>query len=79
MANLITSSVHNNLTHDVPLRVPGFASVHEPVVVPASSTQVLLGLMTADELLGIQPLLNSLVAAGAFTVAATVDSETFIV
>jgi len=79
MANLIISSVHNTLTHDVPLRVPGYASLHEPVVVPASSTQVLLGLLTADELLGIQPLLNSLVAVGAFTIAATVDSETFIV
>lgn len=79
MANLITSSVHNNLSYDVSLRVPGYASTHEPVVVPAGSTQVLLGLMTADELLGIQPLLASLVAAGDFTVAATVDSETFII
>jgi hypothetical protein len=34
--------------------------------------------MTADELLGIQPLLSSLVAAGVLTVAATVDSESFV-
>jgi hypothetical protein len=79
MANLIISSVTSTLAYDVPLRVPGYASLHEPVVIPANSTKVLLGVMTADELLGIQPLLNSLVAVGAFTVAATVDSETFII
>lgn len=79
MANLITSSVHNTTDHDIPLRVPGYASIHEPVVVPAGSTQVLLGLMTADELLGVQPLLTSLVDAGVLTVQATVDSETFTI
>jgi hypothetical protein len=79
MVNLITSAVHNNLTYAVPLRVPGYASTHEPVVVPASATFTLLGPMTADELLGIQPLIHSLIAVGAFTQTATVDSETFIV
>jgi hypothetical protein len=78
MANLITSSVTNLLTRDIPIRVPGYASNHAAVVIPASSTKVLLGPMTADELLGIQPLLSSLVAAGVLTVAATVDSETFV-
>lgn len=79
MANLITSSVHNTTTHDIPLHVPGYASTHEAVIVPASTTKVLLGPMTADELLGIQPALASMVASGALTVAATVDSETFTI
>ena len=79
MANLITSSVTNLTTHDIPLRVPGYASTHEAVVVPASSTLVLLGPMTADELLGIQPDLAAMVTAGALSVAATHDSELFIV
>jgi hypothetical protein len=78
MANLITSSVTNLLARDIPLRVPGYASTHEAVVIPASATYVLLGPLTADELLGIQPLISSLVAAGVLTVAATVDSETFV-
>jgi len=79
MANLITSAVHNNTTHAIPLHVPGYALVHEAVVIPASATFTLLGPLTADELIGIQPDITNMVAAGALTVTATVDSETFVI
>ena len=79
MVNLITSAVMNNLSYAVPLRIPGFASVRPAVIVPASSSFTLLGPLTADELVAIQPHIANLILVGAFTQTATVDATTFTV
>lgn len=76
MSTVITS-VSNNLSHDIPLHLPGYSTVRPEVVIPASGSLNLLGPLTEDETIAIQPALQSMADAGAITITGTTDPENF--
>lgn len=71
----IIRSVHNALTHDITLEIPGYDATKSPVVVPASGTLDLFSVLNDEQLSSVQAQLAALVAAGDLTVSATADSS----
>ena len=74
----ITRSVHNpSASVSVTIFVPGFDTIHAPVVVAPSSTLDLFTVLSAIELQTAQPVIAELVAAGQLSVTATTNPALF--
>lgn len=75
--SIIIRTLHNTTSLPITLEVPGYNTAKPTVSIPASTTVDLFTVLTGDELEAIQPLLAEFIAAGDFTVIATVDTTTF--
>ena len=74
---IIIRTVTNTTPNPIQLFVPGYDEVKSPVIIPATTTVDLFTVLTADQLEAIQPILNTYIEVGEFTVVATVDTSTF--